>query len=108
MIHIAEFLNAMGERDMAAEVLNAHNRLECFCTGLDRDLVEARKCQIPEGMALIPADSTEASLQARIDELMLEYCPDEMTTAQMDEWARNQRPVTDDELLAAAQGARNA
>lgn len=56
MIHIVEFLNAMGERDMGAEVLNAHNRLECFCTGLDRDLIEARKPQAPEGMTLVSAE----------------------------------------------------
>ena len=30
------------------------------------------------------------SLQAKIDALMIEYCPEEMTTAQRDEWARNQ------------------
>ena len=30
------------------------------------------------------------SLQARIDALMLEYCPDEMTPEQMAEWARSQ------------------
>jgi len=32
-------------------------------------------------------------LQARIDELMLEYCPDEMTKEQMDEWAKHQISV---------------
>ena len=32
------------------------------------------------------------SLQARIDALMIEYCPEEMTTSQRDEWERNQKP----------------
>jgi hypothetical protein len=32
-------------------------------------------------------------LQARIDELMLEFCPEDMTIEQRAEWARNQRPV---------------
>ncbi len=32
------------------------------------------------------------SLQARIDALMLEYCPDEMTHEQTAEWARSQTP----------------
>ena len=31
--------------------------------------------------------------QAQIDRLMLEYCPDEMTPEQMQEWGNNQRPV---------------
>ena len=37
------------------------------------------------------------SQQAKIDELMLEYCPEDMTQQQMDEWARHQRPVTKEE-----------
>lgn len=32
-------------------------------------------------------------LQAKIDSLMLEYCPNEMTTEQMQEWGRHQKPV---------------
>lgn len=31
--------------------------------------------------------------QARIDELMLEYCPDEMSQEQMDNWAKHQVPA---------------
>jgi hypothetical protein len=31
--------------------------------------------------------------QARIDALMLEHCPDEMTAEQREEWARHQEPV---------------
>ena len=30
------------------------------------------------------------ALQAKVDSLMLEYCPDEMTKEQLDEWADNQ------------------
>lgn len=36
-----------------------------------------------------------AAAQAQIDRLMLEYCPDEMTRAQMDNYAVNQVVVTD-------------
>lgn len=32
--------------------------------------------------------------QAKIDELMLEYCPDEMSSEQYAEWAKRQRPVS--------------
>ncbi len=38
--------------------------------------------------------------QARIDELMWEYCPGDMTVEQVEEWGRNQRAVTLDELAA--------
>ena len=50
-----------------------------------------------------------ATLQCKIDELMLEYCPDEMTEEQKVEWARHQQPVSDekqravDAAIAAAQ-----
>ena len=40
----------------------------------------------------VPAES-HASLQAKIDALMLEYCPDEMTKEQMDNWASHQVAV---------------
>ena len=33
--------------------------------------------------------------QAKIDRLMLEYCPDEMTEDQKATWARNQKVVHD-------------
>lgn len=34
-----------------------------------------------------------AALQARVDALMLEFCPDEMTEEQKETWARHQRPA---------------
>lgn len=34
--------------------------------------------------------------QAKIDALMLEYCPDEMTEAQKENWAKHQRPVSEE------------
>lgn len=34
-----------------------------------------------------------ASKQAKIDELMLEFCPDQMTEAQKDNWAKHQVPA---------------
>ena len=44
--------------------------------------------------ALQKQDKTHA-LQARIDALMIEYCPEEMTVSQRDEWARNQVATED-------------
>ena len=32
-----------------------------------------------------------AALQAKIDSLMLEFCPEEMTKEQLDNWERHQR-----------------
>ncbi len=42
------------------------------------------------------AAKTADDRQARIDALMLEYCPDEMTEAQKEIWAKRQRPVSED------------
>jgi hypothetical protein len=36
-------------------------------------------------------DAEIAALQAKIDALMLEYCPSEMTPEQMAEWERHQK-----------------
>lgn len=47
-----------------------------------------------------------ATAQARIDELMLEYCPDEMTEEQLAEYAKHQRATTLEE--ARAKGEKNA
>ncbi len=44
-----------------------------------------------------------AAKQAEIDRLMLEFCPDEMTQEQLDEWGRNQRAVPEEELAALKQ-----
>ena len=38
--------------------------------------------------------------QAKLDEVMLEYCPDEMTDDQKAEWARHQQPVSEQEQQA--------
>lgn len=47
--------------------------------------------------------SAVARAQARIDALMFKYCPDEMTPEQVAEWARHQRPVSEQEADAARQ-----
>lgn len=40
-----------------------------------------------------PADGVVEALQAKIDALMLEYCPDEMTPEQIANWERHQVPA---------------
>lgn len=51
-----------------------------YFIALDKDIEEMHKAE------------TDA-LQAKIDALMLEYCPDEMTEEQLEEYERNQRAV---------------
>ena len=48
------------------------------------------------------------SKQAKIDMLMLEYCPEEMTQAQKDEWAANQVPANSADLQEALMDNHNA
>lgn len=40
-----------------------------------------------------------ASKQAKIDELMLEYCPDEMSKEQLDNWAKHQIPADPQSII---------
>jgi len=46
--------------------------------------------------ALSAAEQRAEGMQARIDELMLEYCPDEMTPEQIEEWGKHQKPVSEE------------
>lgn len=39
------------------------------------------------------AEAACDALQAKLDRLMLEYCPEEMTPEQLATWAKHQRPV---------------
>lgn len=49
-----------------------------------------------EVFAMTAAQRADA-IQAKLDALMLEYCPDEMTPEQLSNWERRQRPVSDEE-----------
>ena len=48
-----------------------------------------------------------AAAQAKIDALMLEYCPNEMTPEQIKEWGKHQVPVSE-ELTKQVEVAREA
>ena len=50
---------------------------------------------VMQGFAEMAARKADA-IQAQLDALMLEFCPDEMTDAQRENWAKHQRPVSDD------------
>lgn len=43
-------------------------------------------------------DKKLETLQAKLDAVMLEYCPEDMTQEQVDNWARHQRPVSKAEM----------
>ena len=62
---------------------------------------ECHQAAIAELLAeLDKARKSDSAKQAKIDGLMFEYCPEDMTTEQIDEWAKHQRPVSA-ELSAA-------
>lgn len=69
------------------ELLRAGN----FCEWSDDQLADALE-------RLVTASAEGASKQAKIDALMLEYCPDEMTPEQLEEWGRNQVPSASNRL----------
>jgi len=54
------------------------------------------------GQVRIAPDPRIVQLEAKIDALMLEYCPDEMTTEQLENWERHQVPVECETELEAA------
>ncbi len=49
-----------------------------------------------------------AERQAKIDRIMLEYCPDEMTQEQIAEWERHQRAAPEPEDCIVTDSARQA
>lgn len=51
------------------------------------------------------AERERDALQAKLDAVMLEYCPEDMTPEQMAEWARHQKPC-DSELEREITGQR--
>ena len=62
-----------------------------------RDEQAKRIAELEEQLAAPRAEvgtQREAALQAQIDRLMLEYCPEEMTPEQVEEWGKHQRPAS--------------
>jgi hypothetical protein len=54
---------------------------DCIAASMGRHLIK---------LAIRPLIEEVHALQARIDELMLEYCPNEMTEAQLENWKAHQ------------------
>lgn len=80
--------------EAAPGALNDTKRQLRKALGLSQDFDD----MTPEAMMLKAVERLAAlkserdALQARVDALMLEYCPDEMTPEQLEEWARHQKP----------------
>ena len=56
---------------------------------------ECHQAAIAELLAeLDKARKSDLAKQAKIDELMFEYCQEDMTTEQIDEWGKRQRAVS--------------
>lgn len=65
-------------------------------SAFDALITELERAQQSEREGWRYADELEQErkrLQARVDALMLEYCPDEMTPEQIAEWERHQQAV---------------
>ena len=72
-----------------------------------RLILAEHHASVMQGFAEVAARKADV-LQAQLDALMLEYCPDEMTEAQKENWARHQRPASDEqqaEVAAAFMGS---
>lgn len=69
-------------------------RMRCL-VGHAKDALERQRQTIAELRREVNAK------QARIDELMIEYCPDEITSEQWAEYERNQRRASPEQEAAA-------
>lgn len=56
---------------------------------------------VMQGFAEAAARKADA-LQAQLDALMLEYCPEEMTEAQKANWAKHQKPASEEQQAEVA------
>ncbi len=91
-----------GRQDGRAEALS-----EVFCDD------PKRTEQINDAGGTVATDSADwvsgvGFLQARIDALMLEYCPDEMTPEQVENWGKHQRLAERDQTVKSLEGITSA
>ena len=96
---------------LGCHVQEPHNHIKLLLNRLEaaekenRDLCEdylemKRFCKETAKGELYQQRRAEAA-EAKIDALMLEYCPDEMTDEQLKRWGECQVPVPEEELQAA-------
>lgn len=58
---------------------------DCFRAGVQWAIREFNK-------DIIEFNKEKGALQAKIDQLMLEFCPEEMTQEQIENWEKHQKP----------------
>jgi len=68
--------------ELSDKALEEARRLDDYLGHISKNSIILREC----------AEALDAK-QAQIDSLMLEYCPDEMTKEQIEEWEKHQRPM---------------
>lgn len=72
-----------------------------------RAILAEHHANVMQGFAEVAARKADA-LQAQLDALMLEYCQEEMTEAQKANWAKHQKPASEEqqaEVAAALMGS---
>ena len=62
------------------------------------EVAHVKEVEFPRKVAVVAENWRKklAAKQAKIDALMLEYCPSEMSQEQLDTWAAHQRPAKED------------
>jgi hypothetical protein len=79
------------EEDHAAAVAHEHGWVEAILPSGEQENNDARFCAtFNPAKVKAMLDQIDAQ-QEKIDALMLEYCPDEMTHEQIDEWEKHQK-----------------
>lgn len=74
----------------AAAQLDGYREFGTKVAALEAVLEKSRELKQIWQNRTYEAEKKLAAAQAKIDELMLEYCPEEMTPEQIAEWGRNQ------------------
>ena len=67
--------------------------IEAAMRDKDEELEFLRSVKESRGKELAERDAEIERLKAKVDALMLEFCPDEMTPEQMEQWGKNQKPT---------------
>lgn len=94
-----------GESNLALAYIDLGEENARLREELDRAKQMPMKYRRMEFNAQLQKESDElreqlAAAQAKIDSLMFEYCPDEMTPEQIAEWGKWQRPIDSDKQAA--------
>lgn len=92
-------LDAQGMVDQANALLDRVSELQTENARLKQHNTEYHAAMMEGHEKVQELSSRLGAAQARIDALMLEYCPDEMTDEQTDEWANHQYVAGDDRAL---------